>query len=149
MSRYHLPWLAAIVFMTTAASLAADERPTDQWLTRPVDDATFRSYLDFFKYDPDVPFELDRAGVEEQQGLRIEKVSFQSTPGVRVEAKVLRLTKSTDRAALVMLHGGTPGGKDSASTMQLATLLGRANERPGATTEWRLSISGTGQWDPG
>ena len=32
--------------------------PPDAWLKRPVDDRTFKGYLDFFKYDTRLPFEL-------------------------------------------------------------------------------------------
>ena len=103
MRLHRVPYLVLVLVAIAAVSLVstlADERPTDEWLTQPVDDATFRTYLDFFAYDSGVAFDLKRSDVEESQGLRIEDLSFQSTPGVRVTAKVFRLTKSTNRAAL-------------------------------------------------
>jgi dienelactone hydrolase len=117
--------LVVTALLTSGVFVQADER-TDPWMTGPVDDATFRTFLDFFAYDSGVPFELKRSGVDESHGLRIESVTFQSTPGVQVYAKVFRMAKSTDRGALVLLHGGGPAGKDGATVVQLATLLARA-----------------------
>ena len=41
----------ALATFAVAGSVAAQDRPTDQWLTNPVDDRTFEAYLDFFAYD--------------------------------------------------------------------------------------------------
>jgi hypothetical protein len=66
------------------------EAAVDQWLTRPVDNRTFQTFLDFFAYDKQFPFELRVLTVEEQEGIRKEHLSFQSTPGVRVFANLYR-----------------------------------------------------------
>ena len=100
----------------------------DQWLTRPVDDRTFNTYLEFFAYDRQLPFDLKVAKVEEDQGIRRERLSFQSTPGVRVTGILFQATAlaGTKPLALILLHGGVPQGKDTAGLIQLAALLSRA-----------------------
>lgn len=106
----------------------AQEQATCKWLEKPVDDQTFQTYLDFFTYDKSLPFELQSIGVKESEGIRKEHLSFQSTPDVRVFANLyspvgLSLKK---KPALILLHGGSPQGKDSPPTMTMAELLGRA-----------------------
>jgi pimeloyl-ACP methyl ester carboxylesterase len=100
----------------------------DQWLTKPVDDRTFNTYLEFFTYDRQLPFDLKVAKVEEDQGLRRERLSFQSTPGVRVTGILFQgpAVAGTKPPGLILLHGGGPQGKDTAGVMQLAGLLSRA-----------------------
>ena len=58
----------------------------DQWLTRPVDDQTFKTYLDFFAYDRKLPLETKVARVDEEQGLRRERLSFQTTRASKTSA---------------------------------------------------------------
>jgi dienelactone hydrolase len=98
----------------------------DQWLTKPVDDRTFSTYLDFFTYDHQLPFDLKVEKVEEAQGLRRERLSFQSTSGVRVTAILFQgpAAAGTKPPGLVLLHGGGPTGKEG--TIRLGELLGRA-----------------------
>lgn len=100
----------------------------DQWLTKPVDDRTFNTYLEFFTYDRQLAFDLKVAKVEEEQGLRRERLSFQSTSGVRVTGILFQgpATAGTKPPGLVLLHGGSAPGKDSTGTVQFATLLSRA-----------------------
>jgi len=100
----------------------------DQWLTKPVDDRTFATYLDFFAYDRQVPFDVKVAKVEDDQGVRRERLSYQSTPGVRVTAVLFQATAAggSKPPALVLLHGGGAAGKDGAGIIQLASLLARA-----------------------
>jgi dienelactone hydrolase len=96
-------------------TLLLQQKPTDEWLTRPVDDKTFRTYLDFFKYERNLPFNPRTIGVEEQDGIRKEHISFDSTPGVRVFANLYRPTTASAQAspAAILLHGGTGRGKDT------------------------------------
>jgi pimeloyl-ACP methyl ester carboxylesterase len=100
----------------------------DQWLTKPVDDRTFNTYQEFFTYDRQLPFDLKVAKVEEDQGLRRERLSFQSTPGVRVTGILFQgpAAAGTKPPGLILLHGGGPQGKDGAFVIQLAGLLSRA-----------------------
>jgi len=100
----------------------------DQWLTKPVDDRTFTTYLDFFAYDRQTSFDAKVMKVEDDQGLRRERLSFQSTPGVRVTATLIQgaAAGGSKPPGLVLLHGGGAPGKDGAGVVQLAALLSRA-----------------------
>jgi dienelactone hydrolase len=102
--------------------------PADQWLARPVDDRTFKTYLEFFTYDRALPFDIRVSKTEESEGLRSERLSFQSTPGVRVTAVLRQPTggASAPRPAIVLLHGGTAAGKDAPGPSRMAELLARA-----------------------
>jgi len=100
----------------------------DPWLTKPVDDRTFNTYLDFFTYDRQLPLDLKVAKVEDDQGLRRERLSFQSTPGVRVTGILFQgpAAAGTKPPGLILLHGGGPQGKDTAGMIRTAELLSRA-----------------------
>jgi dienelactone hydrolase len=87
--------------------------PSDQWLTRPVDDKTFTSYLDFFAYDRKVPFDTRVVETNNDEGLKRERLSFQSTPGVRVTALFWRPQTEGKAPAVTFLHGGAARGKDA------------------------------------
>jgi dipeptidyl aminopeptidase/acylaminoacyl peptidase len=96
--------------------------------TKPVDDRTFNTYLDFFNYDRKLPFDLKVAKVDEDQGLRRERLSFQSTSGVRVTAILFQgpATPGTKPPGIVFLHGGSQQGKDGAGPLRFGELLSRA-----------------------
>lgn len=97
--------------MTPAEAAAADP-----WLKRPVDDATFRTFLDFYSYDATLPLELREHGREEKDGLVVRRLSYQSTPTQRVTALFFSTAAGdADRPTLVMLHGGAAAGKDEPS----------------------------------
>ena len=98
----------------------------DQWLAHPVDDRTFKNYLSFFTYDRQLPFETKVGSVENEAGLRRERLSFQSTPGVRVTAYFFPAsgTPGAKPPGLVLLHGGGPTGKDN--VIRTAELFARA-----------------------
>jgi pimeloyl-ACP methyl ester carboxylesterase len=98
----------------------------DQWLAHPVDDRTFKNYLTFFTYDRQLRFETKVAGVENEGGLRRERLSFQSTPGVRVTAFFHHASGTANEKppGLVLLHGGGPTGKEN--VLRAAELFARA-----------------------
>jgi dipeptidyl aminopeptidase/acylaminoacyl peptidase len=100
----------------------------DQWLTKPVDDRTFNTYQEFFTYDRQLPLDLKVAKVEDDQGVRRERLSFQSTPGVRVTGILFQgaAAAGTKPPGLILLHGGSQKGKDGAGMIQLGALLSRA-----------------------
>ena len=122
--------LFAGLFLVTAG-LAAQERATDQWLSKPVDGATYQSYVDFFSYDETLPFETSVISSKESEGIVREHLSFQSTPGVRVFANYSRPSgdSSADAPALIVLHGGSAAGKDSGYVEYLVELVVRAGFR--------------------
>src|SRR5262249_34006213 len=99
----------------------------DEWLTRPVDSKTFETFLGFFTYDKRLPFELRRIDLVEQEGIRREHLSFQSTASVRVFANFYQSVGAAapKRPAVILLHGGGPGGKDLPSAKVMAELLTR------------------------
>jgi dienelactone hydrolase len=118
-----------VVLLGLARQTGAPPVPDgDQWLTKPVDDRTFATYLDFFAYDRQVPFDAKVTKVDADQGVRRERLSFQSTPGVRVTAILFQTAAASGSKppALVLLHGGGAEGKDGAGIIQLALLLARA-----------------------
>jgi len=97
----------------------AEERwQTDEWLDQPVDDATFETYLEFFEYDAGLPFELEVLSVSNEDGIGMEHVAFQSTPGETVYAKYYRASTAAPgtRPQLIMVHGGVRAGKEYVST---------------------------------
>jgi dienelactone hydrolase len=99
---------AAAAQMTPAEAAAADP-----WLVEPVDDNTFRTFLDFFSYDATVPLELRELGREEREGIVVRRLTYQTTPGQRVPALYYTSTGGSGaRPTYVLLHGGTGAGKD-------------------------------------
>jgi dipeptidyl aminopeptidase/acylaminoacyl peptidase len=122
----HFVLILLIAFaMSQAAS--AQKKAADQWLSRPVDDRTFQTFLDFFAYDKQLPFDPHVLNVEEQEGIRKEHLSFQSTPGARVSANLYRSSGAASQKgpAIILLHGGTGAGKDDRGSVVLAELLTR------------------------
>lgn len=110
-----------------AAAWPQQKSPADPWLAKPVDDRTFQTYLDFFKYDDRVPFDPRIIEVGELEGVRKEHLSFQSTAGVRVFANFFRVSGAdSPRPAVILLHGGGAEAKDWAGMDRLAALLARA-----------------------
>jgi dienelactone hydrolase len=107
--------LALTVILGAGLSLAAppEKWAVDEWLKKPVDDATFGSFLEFFAYDASLPLAIELLDTRESGGLSIEHLSFQSTPGIRVTANLYRPTATREGRppALILLHGGVPTGK--------------------------------------
>ena len=120
------------LIILAASSLTAipgiAQTPGDRWLTRPVDDDAFETYLDFFAYDRDLPFEVQTIGVDEQEGVRVEHLSFTSTPAEPVFARLYRPVSAAGvgRPAILLLHGGIGAGKDSPGSRVLASSIVRA-----------------------
>ncbi len=125
--KVHFVLILIIVFAMGQAASAQKKAAADQWLSRPVDDRTFQTFLDFFAYDKQLPFDLHVVTVEEQEGIRKEHLSFQSTPGVRVFANLYRSPGAASQKgpAIILLHGGTGAGKDDRGSVVLAELLTR------------------------
>ena len=120
---------AGLLSMT--AGLVAEERATDQWLSKPVDGSAYQSYVDFFSYDETLAFETSVISSKESEGIIREHLSFQSTPGVRVFANYSRPSgdSTADGPALIVLHGGSAAGKDSGYVEYLVELMVRAGFR--------------------
>ena len=117
-----------LVWLCVAAAAQKAVPPhEDQWLLRPVDDRTYRTYLDFFRYDEKVPWDVRVLDTSEEQGITKEHLSFQSTPGVRVTANILRPSgDASTLPVIVLVHGGGGQGKDNPGVSRTASLLARA-----------------------
>lgn len=120
-----------VVFLTVvgwagARPATSQERPTDEWLAHPVDDQTFEVYLEFFAYDGDLPFGAQVMESVDREGLLEEHLSFESTPGERVTARLFQPAQGASRGGVIYLHGGGPQAKDGAVAMQLCRLMARA-----------------------
>jgi dienelactone hydrolase len=120
--------VAVLLLGATGAGARAQERPTDEWLTNPVDRGTFDVYLEFFAYDADLPFAADVEAATTDEGVRTEHLTFQSTPGMRVTALLFHPSGVDLEAApaVVSLPGGTARGKDTARYVAFNRFLARA-----------------------
>jgi dienelactone hydrolase len=118
--------LVLLFAITTAAE--AQNRAVDQWLTAPVDDATYATYLEFFRFDDATPFDAVTS-VEADGDLTVEHVTFTSTPGERVTARLYHPVGAPfGLRSAIYLHGGGPLGKDGS----------RANLRLLARAGWTV-----------
>lgn len=122
--------LGSMVLLTVIGwgTLHGQARPEgDEWLRRPVDDQTFAGYLPFFEYDARRPLQKQVHRVEDSDGIRVEVLSYESAPGVRVTARLYRAPGATPGGpGIVFLHGGTGAGKDSPGYKQLSDHFARA-----------------------
>ena len=67
----------AVLAVFSAGSAYAQEKwPSDAWLEQPVEAATFETYLDFFAYDAEVPFDLEVLSRSTEEGIQVEHVAF-------------------------------------------------------------------------
>ncbi len=127
MMRHAVP-MALLLVGVSASGVTGQDRPTDVWLTNPVDRATFDAYLEFFAYDAGLPFDARVSSTTTDEGVRSEALSFQSTPGMRVTARLYHpVGAGLERApAVVLLHGGGARGKDAGYHVALSRVLARA-----------------------
>ncbi|HEX9692059.1 MAG TPA: hypothetical protein VGA22_08170 [Gemmatimonadales bacterium] len=127
-----MPWTRRVPTIATALACMAgaasgqSDRPTDQWLTTPVDPRTFETYLEFFSYEASLSRDRRVTSTEAVEGLTEERLTFVSTPGMKVTARSYRLSAGTPRGGIVFLHGGTPNGKDSQNVVAHSRVLARA-----------------------
>ena len=110
--------LAATLTIATLAGLnpvSARQHAADEWLAKPVDDRTFRTFLEFFTYDRRLPLDVQVADGDQQEGIKRQRLSYQSTPAVRVFADLYHPPGAAwqKSATLILLHGGVATGKAS------------------------------------
>ncbi len=123
-----LPAVLLAPSVASSESIAATQQYADEWLAQPVDDETFRTFLDFFVYDHSVPFDAEVLDVEETEGIRNEHLAFQSTAGITVYARLFSAVASPVEGApaVILLHGGGAGAKDGPGVALYAGLMARA-----------------------
>ena len=106
-------FLAGLVTIA-AGPVHAQQWASDAWLEHPVDQATFDTYLEFFAYDAELPFDLETLSVTGEEGIRIEHIAYKSTPDVVVYADYYTATTAKrDRPHVILVHGGIRPGKAS------------------------------------
>jgi dienelactone hydrolase len=117
---------AFLIALPFGAALA--QPPGDQWLTKPVDDRTFAAFKSFYTYDHNLPLDVQMTELDTTGGMRMQHLSYQSTPGIRVTARAYSVASgnSQRRPALILLHGGGGPGKDAAAMRILSDYMARA-----------------------
>jgi dienelactone hydrolase len=117
----------AVAFAGAPAAAHAQASTGDQWLRRPVDARTFATFLDFFTYDRALRFETVRGDSADLGGVRRVHITFVSTPGMRVPALLYEPSGGpSPRPAVILIHGGSARGKETAAAVQLSQLMSRA-----------------------
>jgi hypothetical protein len=116
------------LFLVAAVLLRSDVNAqnlrTDQWLSEPVDQQTFATYLDFFRYEAALPFDA-QVRVDQEGELAVERLTFTSTQAERVTANLYHPQGAAfGLRSVVFIHGGGPLGKDG--PVELTGLLARA-----------------------
>ncbi len=124
----HLLVISFLVISAFASVVSSQIPAGDEWLTEPVDNKTFQTYLDFFSYDTSLAFEETVIGVDETEGIHREHFTFQSTPGMKVTSYLYYPVEHDieDRPALILLHGGVGSGKDAPHYIVYSQQLARA-----------------------
>ena len=94
----------------------AEAAAADPWLEDPVDDATFRTFLDFFSYDAELPLDVEVRETERRDGVIVRRITYQSTPGELVPALFYTSVGGVEgRPTLIELHGASGSAKDEPS----------------------------------
>lgn len=110
--------IAALTLSAAATAATAQER-SDEWLRKPVNARTFETYRSFFAYDRRPTFDARTIDTSVVDGVLIEHLSFESTPGNRVYANLFEPAgqRGANLRTLIMLHGGVARGKDNVRVM--------------------------------
>jgi len=123
--------LVLALLVTCAPSMRAQTPPVrgDEWLRRPVDTKTFETFRTFFAYDRKLPLDVKTIDTSSADGVFVEHMSFESTPGQRVYANLFEpaAQRGAKMPAIVLLHGGVARGKDNVRV--LADFLAKAGWR--------------------
>jgi dienelactone hydrolase len=103
----------------------------DEWLKKPVDDKTFETFRPFFSYDGGLAFDLRRLDTTVTDGIVNEHLSFQTTLGMRVFARLFEPVDLRGKQApgIVLLHGASGNGKDDPAPATLGLYFAKAGYR--------------------
>jgi dienelactone hydrolase len=118
----------ALLAITSVAQAQSGDR-TDEWMKKPVNAQTFETFRSFFTYDKKLSFDTRTLDTAVADGISVEHLSFESTPGSRVFAKLYEPVSERGKKlkSIVMLHGGVARGKDNVGV--LADFLAKAGWR--------------------
>lgn len=107
--------LCASVAQAQGAPVAQAQARTDKWMKKPVNAETFATFRTFFTYDKKLPFDTKTLDTTAADGISIEHLSIESTPGNKIFAKLYEPASQRGQKlkAIVMLHGGVARGKDN------------------------------------
>lgn len=121
--------LMVAAFLVCVPIAARSQARADEWLKKPVNASTFETFRTFFSYDKKVPFETRTLDTTTVDGVAMEHLSFESTPGSRVFANVYEPASQRGQKlkSIVILHGGVARGK--ASMHVLADFLAKSGWR--------------------
>ncbi len=110
--------LGLMAFAPVLVTLDAQDR-ADEWLKKPVDARIFETYRTFFTYDKKLPFDTKTLDTTVVDGISMEHLTFESTPGNKVYANLFEPVsmRGQKMRAIVMLHGGVARGKDNVRVM--------------------------------
>ncbi len=141
--------LAVALLGSVSIAFAQETIPdtrTDRWLTNPVNDATFQTYLEFFAYNKSMPFDVVMGETTTEQGIVRQHVTYQSTPGIVVTAYLYRSESPAagSRGGVIYLHGGTGRGKQNTIGNQLSRLMARDGWTVLAIDLWHYGERNTG-----
>jgi dienelactone hydrolase len=107
--------ILAILVCSSAVGAQSTTDRSDEWLKKPVDAKTFETFRTFFTYDKRLPFDAKTLDTALVDGIFIEHLTFESTPGNRVYARLYEPASQRQQKlrAMVMLHGGVARGKEN------------------------------------
>tara|TARA_B110000438_G_scaffold198395_1_gene189901 strand:+ start:4068 stop:5006 length:939 start_codon:yes stop_codon:yes gene_type:complete len=108
-------FLYSIFLYLMITTSAYSQWESDRWLDNPVSDEIFATYLEFFEYEKELEFNLNVREKLIIDGIYMERITFQSTRNVNVTADYYKpdgISYSNERPHIIIVHGGTPKGKD-------------------------------------
>ena len=89
-------FLNVLVALAAVPTVLAAQVRTDEWMKKPVDEKTFQTFRTFFVYDKKQPFETKVLDTATTDGVFVEHLTFQSTPGSKIYAKLYEPTTSRE-----------------------------------------------------
>jgi dienelactone hydrolase len=121
-------WTIPLLLLGINRGAVAQVRPQgDEWLRKPVNDETFKTFLSFFSYDQKLPLDAKVSRTEQLEGVQAEVLTYQSTPGVRVAARLLHPPGGNPGGpGIVLIHGGVGSGKDTPGFKAITEFYARA-----------------------
>jgi len=112
--------------LALALALAATLAAADAWLEKPVDDSTFQTYLEFFAVDSELPLAVEVSEPEVEEGVKRERLTFQSSRGEHVPAYFFSADVDDGRPRPGLIFLRPTRGKSSRGIQLMAPMMVRA-----------------------